>query len=247
MVECTSCGVKRATAAAREPTMAGLFRSLGKVFTRKPDEMTKLSISECPAPPPESPPPIEAAPVALPPKPAATPTGKAANEAMLEAVQEQSQKLQALLEETQGLVKTSRQTAETLRNAMTAKVEPDASHEDLVEKAEEIRSELQRMLELTETRGQLFEKMYAELSAANCNNALSSGSLDRLAVALEQFQRAHAAHVELMEQVRDRLAGSNDEFVETFNHQSRRVMSLLIVVVVLLAILAFVTVKKFVF
>jgi ABC-type transporter Mla subunit MlaD len=153
----------------------------------------------------------------------------------LDALAERMSKLDRLVDQLDALstgeTALPRRVAEALKDAGVGKV-----GEELLEPLRDLSSESQKQTDL-------LDEMHKQLSAGGEVNVQLVRVIERLAESGEAARRSEAARTELMEQIRDHLANSNADLVETVSAQTRRMRQLVIAAVALLGaiLLALVT------
>ncbi|NLW88044.1 MAG: hypothetical protein GXY38_14370 [Planctomycetes bacterium] len=96
---------------------------------------------------------------------------------------------------------------------------------------------LEEMNSKGEKQLDLLVEIQAALSSGQEDDTRAASCMNKLSEAIENSNRGNYAHVELMEQIRDRLAGSRDEAIEGWTRSARRLERLLWAMIALLAVL----------
>jgi len=92
----------------------------------------------------------------------------------------------------------------------------------------------------TESRrqSQAMEEINELLNSDKRQTDETGKAISRLAEAMENFNRSSASHIELIEQIRDRMAGTNDHLERIMTRHARRFTWLAIATFIMLAVLA---------
>jgi len=98
--------------------------------------------------------------------------------------------------------------------------------------------QLQTIADAGGRQTELLEAVVSALADADQKDSQTARSISQLAEALDNANRSNAAHVEVIEQIRDRLLSANDEFDEIMRRHSRRTTWLLAGVLAMLAVVA---------
>ena len=145
----------------------------------------------------------------------------------------------------EGLQKQQQQIDTLLRQASAPKAAPQGAPVELAqtlkrvgEKDHEIASALQDITSESQKQTDALRGIQTLLSDGEKKDSHLEAILKRLIEVMENSARANATHVELIEQVRDRLAGTNDELTDMIARHQKRLTWLLGAFVGLLAVLA---------
>lgn len=142
--------------------------------------------------------------------------------------------LPAILEQ---LTATAKAQSEMIHNFTPVLENLSNVNEDLVRAVQDLAAE-----SLKHTR--LLEEVHAALAAKSDEEAKAAGTLARLGEQLENMNRSNAAHVEVMEQIRDRWANAKDNVADELIRQGRKAFGMLAAIIVLLAALVAVAVLR---
>ena len=145
----------------------------------------------------------------------------------------------------EGLQQQQQQIDTLLRQAAVPKAAPLAAPADLAqtfkrvgEKDHEIASALQDITSESQKQTDALHGIQTLLSDSEKKESHLETILHRLIEVMENSARANVTHVELIEQVRDRLTGTNDELTDMIARHQKRLTWLLSAFVALLAALA---------
>ena len=213
---------------SEDSSSGGWFDWLKRLLWPKAQEVPTASQAHAEQPAPAQPPPVDGAKL----------------DQLLEALQRQTARIDALLQQ-------ARASAARGGDRIVAGIEPipgggpvENSLKDLAQRSEEMAHELQSLVENSERQIDLLQKIQIDLAASTGDEGEKASAISRLSTAIEGLSRNAAAHAELMEQVRDRLAGANNELADAVASQGRRVAWLLVVVILFVAALAVMTAMR---
>ena len=179
------------------------------------------------------------------------PSGPAATEAppqksQLELLHEAVERHTGLIETALGELKRLSSAQEGLIQAVRSATGPDApagkSIAEVLERNEQLASELHELLTVSERQYELLQRMQVGMEAMREGELKAAATSGRVAEALDNLSRSNASQVELMEQVRDRLAGGDEELGDLIARQGRRMGQLLWVILAGLAVLVMVSI-----
>lgn len=129
-----------------------------------------------------------------------------------------------------------------LAAALTSGAEFQAKLEALLSRMSDPREELIQTLDdlASDSRRQsdLLTEIHRSLAERNESDLRTSSAITRLDDALDSINHSNAAHVQIMEEMRDRFASAKDETSAEILHATRRTAVLTLAAVVLLAVIA---------
>lgn len=147
---------------------------------------------------------------------------------LLEAMQKQQQQVDTLL----------RQLAAPKASPLAAPADLTQTLKRVGEKDHEIASALQDITSESQKQTDALRGIQTLLAEGDKKESHLEAILHRLTGVMENSARANATHVELIEQVRDRLTGTNDELTDMIARHQKRLTWLLGAFVGLLTVLA---------
>ena len=157
---------------------------------------------------------------------------------LLEALERQTALFERLFKELQRFSSANESLAGVARSMASADASTGRSMAELAERNEELGGELRSLVAASGRQVDLLQQIQADLTTPRQAEADMASALTRLSQSLETLNRSNSAHVELMEQIRDRLVGANEELDEIISRQGKRLTWLLLGVIVMLAALA---------
>lgn len=128
-----------------------------------------------------------------------------------------------------------------IKAAADASVRPAASPDvlaALLDNQQQLIGSLQTVETESRRQSQAMEEISELLNSDRRQTDETAKAISRLAEAVENFNRSSASHIELIEQIRDRLAGTNDHLERIMTRHARRFTWLAIATFLMLAALA---------
>ncbi len=213
----------------------GFFKRALAVFSRPSDASAppaQATFNTC-TPPAESPVPTE--PFDVPLEPAAPAAGEPAITYPLPA-------------DTAGKLAQLPATLQELAAALNTQGEFHAKLEALLSRMSDPREELIQTLDdlASDSRRQsdILGEIQRALAEGNESDLRTASALSRLNESLDNLDHSNAAHVEIMEQMRDRWANAKDETADEMLRHGRNLSKLVLLAVALLAVLTFVEIIR---
>ena len=108
----------------------------------------------------------------------------------------------------------------------------------IAESNQELNETLQEVVSETQKQAQLLEGIREAACQRHQAEAHTAVALKAVSEALENLDRSNAAHIEVIEQMRDHWAAANEDIAGPIVRQGRMIRQFLIAVVVLLGVLA---------
>lgn len=160
---------------------------------------------------------------------------KPPDQILIEAIDRQTSRIEDLLGEFRAAADVNRAIAESAQASSEARQRSQKTLEELLERAEEAVGEMRRLAENLESQGQWLQKIQGDLSASRNGGVQVGSAVTKLAESIQDLRNGNAAHIELMEKVRDQLGGADEELHNAVAAQGRKLNTMLIVVASLLA------------
>lgn len=125
-----------------------------------------------------------------------------------------------------GALQSQAQLNERMQSALTTLAGPN---QELLQSLHDLAMEGQKQTDL-------LEALRSDLDQRHESDVQMAGAISSLSQSLESFNRSNAAHIEIMEQMRDRWANAKDDIAQQLVRQGRKMAGLLIAILLVLAV-----------
>lgn len=212
-------------------TTKGFFKRAMAIFSRPgqaPAPSAQASFNTC-TPPDE--PAIRTQPFDVPVEPAAPAAAEPAVSYKLPAeTADKLAQLPATLQELAAALNNQAEFHAKLEALLSRMSDP---REELIQTLDDLASDSRR-------QSDILGEIQRALAEGNESDIRTAAALTRLNESLDNLDHSNAAHVEIMEQMRDRWASDKDETTDEMLRHGRNLTKLLLVGVALLGVLTFV-------